>query len=276
MEAFLDTVLAELQSRRGLDLTGYRRAMLLRRLNVRMNAVSCPAPETYLNRLRTEPTECDRLIDAIAINVSEFFRNPATWAFLGEVVLPDMLDRKAAEGHRELRIWCAGCASGEEAYSIAILIVEALEEGISDWAVHIFATDIDQHALRIAEQGAFDRSQIRNVQVGALDRHFVPARDRFEIRPSIRSMVSFDCDDLVSPARQAPAGSVFGTFDLVLCRNVLIYFSVPLQTRVLAKLRESLAVGGVLVLGHSESIARMVEPGFEEVAHWARVYRRKH
>ncbi len=127
---------------------------------------------------------------------------------------------------------------------------------MADWRLHIFATDIDANALKTAAEGVYPRESFENTKLGILGEHFTAVGEGYRIRTFIRKMVWFSQDDLTSPHRFAPKHSIFGTFDLVFCRNVLIYFSLELQDRVLDKLFKSLDKGGYLILGESESLSR--------------------
>jgi len=270
----LDAILAELKRARGLDFSGYRRGMLERRLALCMVKAGCTNSLEYLELLRKNPAECDRFIRAVAINVSAFFRNPIVFEILAQTILPDIVEHKRRAGHRELRVWSAGCAEGEEVYSAAILIHQALRDESGDWAVHVFATDIDASLLQRAAEGVYPRARCENTKLGLLDAYFTARGDGFEVQPFIRDMVSFSQDDLTSPKRMAPAESVFGTFDLVLCRNVLIYFMRGLQDTVFARLYGSLATGGYLILGEAEALSPEMASPFETVDRKNRIYRK--
>ncbi len=272
MPSQLDAVLAELRESRGVDLGGYRRSMLQRRLAARMAQTRCDDPAAYLARLRADPAEGDGLIDAIAINVSSFFRNPIVWEILAQTVLPEILQRKRQAGNNEIRVWSAGCAAGEEAFSAAILIHRALKDELADWRPYFFATDLDTNALNAAAEGVYPRERFENTKLGVLDDYFTACNGGYRIRPEIREMVWFSQDDLTSPHRFAPKESIFGDFDLVLCRNVLIYFSLELQQRVLDKLTKSLDNGSYLVLGESESLVGIDSSRFIEVDGKNRIY----
>jgi chemotaxis protein methyltransferase CheR len=251
---WLETVLAELWRGRGLDLSDYRRGTLERRLAVRMANLRLKDPGEYLQRLRSDPWECDRLIEAILIKVSSFFRDPLVFELLAHRVLPLIIERHRREHTRQIRVWSAGCSSGEEAYSVAILLAQALEDEGFPWHPSICATDISTEALAAAQTGRYRLESLETTQLGILDRFFRPTADGFEVIPEIRRMVHFSRDDLTSRPSLAPADSVFGSFDLVLCRNVLIYFSLKLQKRVQDKLYRALNPGGYLVLGMSEAL----------------------
>ncbi|HLD47674.1 MAG TPA: CheR family methyltransferase, partial [Desulfobaccales bacterium] len=160
---------------------------------------------------------------------------------------------------RQIRVWSAGCATGEEAYSVAILLAQALEVEDSPCLPYICATDISSQALATAQTGRYHRESLETTNLGVLDRSFRPTAEGFEVIPEIRCMVHFSRDDLTSRQSLAPADSVFGSFDLVLCRNVLIYFSLDLQRLVLDKLYRALNPGGALVIGIFESLPREME-----------------
>lgn len=258
-KVWLEAVLEELRRVRGLDLSDYRRATLERRLAARMANLRLKDPGEYLQRLRSDPSECDRLIETIVIKVSSFFRAPLVFELLAHRVLPLIMERHRREHTRQIRVWSAGCATGEEAYSGAILLAQALEDEDFPWLPYICATDISPEALAAAQTGSYRRESLETTLLGILDRFFRPTADGFEVIPEIRRMVHFSRHDLTSRHSFAPADSVFGSFDLVLCRNVLIYFSLDLQKRVQDKLYGALTPGGYLVLGMSESLSPEME-----------------
>ncbi len=256
---FLNKVVSTLRTERNIDVSGYRENMLRRRVAARMAKVCHGDPANYLQRLQASPDECDRLIEAITINVSSFFRDPGVYESLARDVLPELIERKQAGGTKELRVWSAGCATGEEPYSIAILVDQALKGRKSDWSCLIFATDLDNAVLERAKVGVYDRKQLTDTRLGVVDGYFTPEGDGYRLRPFLSKMVQFSWGDLASPEHAIPAGSIFGSFDLVLCRNVLIYFSTDVQAAVFAQLDRSLAPGGYLVLGDSETLCPELE-----------------
>lgn len=245
--------------------------MLQRRLAARLAVLGNPEPNLYLQRLRSEPAECDRLIEATSINVTSFFRNPAMWEFLAQTVLPATIERKQRGRGREFRAWSAGCASGEEAYGVAILLHEALSDELENWKVHIFATDLSEQALKTAARGVYPRERMEYTRLGRIDQYFRQSAGTYEVRPILRRMVWFSRDDLTSQ-RVAPAESIYGSFDLVLCRNVLIYFDQALQKRVFEKLSRAIAPGGYLVLGESELLDKDNEFGLKVMDRRNRIY----
>ena len=258
-QVWLEEVLEELRRARGLDLSSYRRGTLERRLAARMAAVNLKNPREYLERLSLDPLECDRLIETIEIKISSFFRDPLVFEFLAQRVLPLIIERRRRHPHRQIRVWSAGCAAGEEAYSLAILLAQVLEDENSRLLPYVCATDISPAALAAAQIGSYRRESFETTQMQVLDRFFTATANTFDVIPGIRRLVHFSRYDLTSGKSRAPADSVFGSFDLTLCRNVLIYFSLDLQHRVLEKLATALNPGGFLVLGMSESLAPVLE-----------------
>ncbi len=269
-----DLLLEKLRIVRGLDLRGYRREILFRRIGARLEKLGIPAQD-YPDYIDSTPGETDRLIDALQVNVSLFFRDPLCFEIIGQQMLPRIIGEKKTGSSREIRVWSAGCAGGEEAWSLAILIAEALRYETDQWFPAVFATDISHNALRTAAIGLYRRESFEHTRVGILDRYFTRENDLYEIRADIRKMVRFSRDDLTSDQRFAPAESIFGTFDLILCRNVLIYFSADLRSKVLRKLCMALARGAYLVLGSAESPVRDTEYGMSAVDRNSRIYRKK-
>lgn len=254
MNTVINDIVSELQRLRGIDFSSYRPGTLRRRVANRMANVNAADPDAYLHKLRTDPSEPDRLIDVLGVNVTHFFRDAMTFEILAHRVIPEMIERKKAQGKKEIRVWSAGCASGDEPYSVAILLAHALRKEAPEWRTYIFASDINQRALQQAARGRYSREHLRETKLGVLDDYFTPVGQEYEVAPAIRNMVHFCYDDLTSTQTSAPPDSIFGAFDMVFCRNLLIYFAPDLQTRVLEKLCSALDPHGHLVLGPSEAL----------------------
>jgi len=271
----LDKVIAWVWEVRGIDLAGYRRPMLERRLAARMRKLGISDQAGYVRRLASDRAECDRLIDAVGINVSSFFRDPLVFEIVRKRILPEILERKREKSSREIRVWSAGCGAGEEAYSIAILIHGAIKGEVANWIPRIFATDIDGEALAPASARAHPRERFDPTKLGILDEYLVSNETGFEVRPFIRKMVRFSRHDLTSRKTVTPPDSVFGSFDVVLCRNVLIYFSPSVQARAFENLCRAVARGGYLILGESESLDKEAELKLDTVDRSSRIFRKR-
>jgi len=267
-----DRVLERVREVTGFDLAGYRPALLERRLAARMRALALDSTRDYLSLLLSDAAESTRFIDALGINVSSFFRDPLVFEIIRKRVLPGILQRKREQKSKEIRVWSAGCAAGEEAYSLAILLHMVIGDDVDQWVPRIFATDMDSSALKAARTAVYQRDCFKTTQLGILDEHFIPNGTGFEPRSCIRGMVRFSHHDLTSTGAATPPDSVFGTFDLTLCRNVLIYFSSAAQERVLDHLCKSVATGGYLVLGKSESFIGAREAGFQPLEKGSNIY----
>jgi len=261
----LDEVLTLVRARTGNDFAWYRPAMLRRRLQRRMVQSRCEHLSDYVQMLRDSPDETDALAHEFLIGVTDFFRDVEAWDDLADAALPAFLADRPL-GDEPLRVWTPGCSSGEESYSIAMLLIEALEQRAQDIAVQVFATDIDLEALEVARHGVYPASIARSVSPQRLDRFFDRRGDTFVVRKSLRDHVMFAPQNLV---RDTP----FSRLDLVLCRNLLMYFEQSLQDRVVQLFHFALKPGGLLWLGKAESLNGHGAL-FEPLSHRARLYRR--
>ena len=197
--------------------------------------------------------------------MTEFFRDPEVFASLREQVLPELIASARTHG-RELRIWSAGCATGEEPYSLAIALCEALGDELAQFSVRIFATDVDAQAIAFARRGIYPPSALLGIPSALKERYFLATEGGWVVAPTLRSLVIFGDHDL---GQRAP----FPDMDLVLCRNVLIYFTTDLQTRALQLCAYALRDGGYLVLGQAEAVAPLAEL-FEPMEGKVKIFRR--
>jgi len=240
----MDRFLAQLRDRTGIDFAAYRRPTIGRRLERRIAATHSTGLADYRRYVLRHPEEIHRLRGSLLIKVTDFFRDADLFEAIRSRYLPRLLD--LARDRRELRLWSAGCATGEEAYSLAMLVSDALGADMANWSVRIFGTDADPEAIAFARRGIYPASALKGVPEPMLARHFRHLDGAFEVAPHIRAMTVFGEHDL---AQRAP----FPRIDLVLCRNVLIYFTSELQRRALHLFAFSLRDGGYLVLGKSET-----------------------
>ncbi|MEV6927262.1 CheR family methyltransferase [Dactylosporangium sp. NPDC051485] len=244
-DAEFEALLAYLKETRGFDFTGYKRSSLMRRVDRRLAAVAPAGYGEYLDYLQVHPDEFPALFNTILINVTGFFRDPDAWATLTRDVLPRLLSRRDGP----LRVWSAGCASGEEAYSLAIVLAEALGAERFRERVKIYATDVDDEALAHARQATYTAREVEHVDPDLLGRYFEPVGPRYTFRKDLRRSVIFGRNDLV---QDAPIGRI----DLLACRNTLMYFNAETQARIVSRLHFALAPGGVLFLGKAEMLLR--------------------
>jgi chemotaxis methyl-accepting protein methylase len=271
----LKPILDYLMEKRGFDFSGYHPAMLARRIGHRVTALNGKDFKDYLLHVKDNPAEIDRLLDVITINVSRFFRDTLTFELLADRILPAMVLEKARRRDLSLRIWSAGCAMGEEPYSVAILIHELLRKEGLMMDLHMFATDIDAKILKGAEKAVYPISSVENIKYRLLTRYFTPAGDCFRLVPEIRDQVGFSLYDMLDKKHIVPPESIFGNFDLVLCRNLLIYFNTDYQDTLFAKLHHSLSPKGILVLGEAEAPTPKYQHSFIRMGEFGPIYRKK-
>jgi two-component system, chemotaxis family, CheB/CheR fusion protein len=260
LRSFLDLV----RERAGIDFSTYKKGTILRRLQRRMLATRTADLAEYRKFIEANPEEFGRLTSSFLIKVTEFFRDTELFDYLRKEVVPQLVE-DARSGDRELRVWCAGCATGEEPYSLAMLIAEAVGDDPLD--VRIFATDVDNDAIAFARRGLYAASVVANVPEPLRERYMTRSGDRYEISKAIRAMTVFGQHDL---AQRAP----FPRLDLAMCRNVLIYFTPELQRRALHLFAFALRDGGYLALGKSE-YATMLAEHFVLADARQKVYRRQ-
>jgi len=230
--------------------------------------------DQYLNLLANNSKFVDSLISSLTVNVSEFFRNPLVFEVVNSVILADLITRKKNKEFSSIRIWSAGCSFGEEAYSIAILLMEALAEKYPEIKPEIFATDIDEQALLKARNGVYPENSIDNMRYHWVNKYFKQKDNFFYLSSKIREMVSFSQSDLLDLKHYAPQESIFGNFDICFCRNVLIYFGRLSQKRIFTNMYRSLAPNGYLILGETESIPYVYEKKFQKINQSCKIYQK--
>jgi chemotaxis protein methyltransferase CheR len=254
-----------LLEKRGFDLAMYKDHCVKRRIATRVRALGFNSAGPYLDILRRNETELDALLAAISIHVSQFFRNPTTFAALEERILPELIRRATLSVRRELRLWSVGCAGGEEPYSLALLLDELAPRHLR---VSILATDVSPPVLEQAREGLFDPVRLTEVPEAVRARYFTAEGRNYRLAEHICKMVQFQRHDILT-SMEYPAA------DLILCRNVLIYFSREKQEYILTRFAAALPAGGFLVLGRAETLLGEPRQLFQPECSVERIYRRK-
>ncbi|KUI39341.1 CheR family methyltransferase [Mycobacterium sp. GA-2829] len=240
-----ESLLRYLRDSRGFDFTGYKRTSLMRRVRHRMDQAGYETFEEYLDVLQASSDEFAALFNTILINVTDFFRDAGAWDFMREEVVPSLL---ADRGPNDpIRVWSAGCAAGQEAYTLAMVMAEALGPEAFRQRVKIYATDVDEEALAEARAATYDAKAVESIPTELLHRYFEQIGGRYVFRKDLRRAVIFGRNDLV---KDAPISRV----DLLVCRNTLMYLNAETQRNVLSRLHFAIAPNGTLFLGHAEML----------------------
>ncbi|MEP6998245.1 MAG: chemotaxis protein CheB [Betaproteobacteria bacterium] len=242
----LSAITGELRARTGHDFSGYKEKTLVRRLQRRMQLLQVTTPTAYIEEYRQHPDELDRLVEELLIGVTQFFRDPAAFEALAATVLKGLVAGKGAD--ETVRIWVPGCATGQEAYTIAMLLREAMDKRRARPKIQIFGTDIDDRAIAVARLGRY-RKPVAGVSPERFERWFIEETDDCCVVPEIREMCVFSAHSII---KHPP----FSKLDLISCRNLLIYIDAAMQDRVMRTFHYALKPGGRLFLGSSESVTR--------------------
>lgn len=238
-------LLTYLKRSRGFDFTGYKRPTLMRRVSKRMQEIGVESFNQYIDRLEVEPEEFVQLFNTILINVTSFFRDSSTWEYIGSEIVPQIAAGK--QPTEPIRVWSAGCASGQEAYTLAIVMAEAL--GIEQFKtqVKIYATDVDDEALNQARRATYTDKEVSSVPPQLLERYFERSDSLYTFRHDLRRSVIFGRHDLL---QDAPISRI----DLLTCRNSLMYFNVEAQAKIIARFHFAFNDSGFLFLGKAEML----------------------
>lgn len=251
-----------------LDCHQFKDSYLRRRITVRMRARDAPSFRDYSKLLSSDPSEYEFLMKDLTINVTHFFRDRPVFKFFEEEVLPLLIYEKVKADRRVIRFWSAGCSSGEEAYSLAIMIKEMLGEQFDNFIVSIIGTDVDEKIVKQAKKGSYMPGQLENVNPKYLKEYFDFDGEKYHISGEIKKIVKFRKQDLFSKEKGK-------NFDFIFCRNVVIYFTRKMQDRLFMEFYNSLNDGGYLVIGKTETLLGESQARFESVSARERIYKKE-
>jgi two-component system CheB/CheR fusion protein len=237
-----------IKNRYAIDFSLYKQSTILRCLDRRIRICQIPTLEEYLSYLKDNSTEVESLYNSLLIGVTRFFRDTDAFDVINNKVIPEIVENKAE--NTVIRVWVAGCSTGEEAYSLAILFKEYLDTVQRNITVKIFATDIDSNAIEYASTGIYPESISDEISLDLLNRYFIKKRDGYHVSKYIREMVIFSSHNVIN-------NPPFHKIDLLTCRNLLIYFQPDLQNRIISTFQFALETNGFLFLGSSESTGKM-------------------
>jgi len=255
-----------LKNIRGFNLDIYKDKCTRRRIAIRIRATHCRNAEEYGEILRQKADEPDQLLRVLTIHVSQFFRNLSTFEKLRSEIIPNLFEVGDADGRGRLTFWSVGCASGEEPYSLALILKEIFPRESIRERVAILATDVDTNILEVARIGIYGEERLAEVPETIRNRWFRKMDGKYNLLPEIKEMVDFKNSDLAER-------DSFPESDLILCRNVLIYFERQHQEKILNGFADVLRKGGILVMGKSETLFGAIRARFQTVCPIERIYR---
>ena len=251
---------------RDFNLDAYKDKCVRRRIAIRIRANHCTSVQEYCNLLCTDKNELDHLLKALTIHVSQFFRNLTTFEKLRTVIIPHLFSYARQNNKKNLRFLSLGCSSGEEPYSLALLLAEYFSKEILEIPVAIDATDVDAGILETAAKAVYNHDRLLETPINFIQKYFSEEGPLYRLSPSIKEMVSFSNVDMFN-------NQTYHSCDLILCRNVMIYFAREQQEKVLANIARALGKHGFLVLGKSETILGESRTHFQTICPIERIYR---
>lgn len=254
--------------RSGFSLGSYKDKCIKRRIAIRMRANRCSTPEEYCKLLQNDQEEVELLLKVLTIHVTQFFRNPSTFQKLKDEIIPYLFTIAENDDRKTLRLWSVGCASGEEPYTLALILRNSFAEEMEKTKVSILGTDVDPAILETARQATYDPERLSEVSQKMKERYFDQVGRKYRLLPETAQMVSFETGDLLRL-------DSYGESDLILCRNVLIYLDRNEQEKVLKGFADALRPGGVLLLGKSETLVSAIRPQFTVICPVERLYRKR-
>jgi two-component system, chemotaxis family, CheB/CheR fusion protein len=259
----LAEIISLLRTKTSHDFALYKPGTLSRQIERRMTLASVDDSGRYLEMLREDSDELKLLAKDLLINVTSFFRDPKAFELLAEEVIPDLVRRHPSD--QPLRIWVAGCSTGEETYSLAMLFLEEIAAAKRNVRLQVFASDVDEDAIALAREGRYPESVAADVSPVRLGRFFTLEEHGYRVVPELRGVVVFTVQDVL-------ADPPFSRLDLISCRNLLIYLRPEAQEKVLRLFHFALSEGGVLMLGGSETVGSL-DDRFEPISKTRRIYR---
>jgi chemotaxis protein methyltransferase CheR len=264
-----DLIRRHLLRSRGFDISGYSRSFFNRSIRKRVGRTDSRGPLEYVGLLRKSDEEVNELISCLSVNVTDFFRDPDAFDALSALVLRPLVARKTELGWSALRIWSAGCATGQETYSLAMCVLEEMRKGDArkDLVIRIMGTDLSKAALDFANAGVYNQDGVKGIPRRLLAEYFESCEAGYKASQTLKSIIRFGSGNLLDRPK-----SKF--FDLIVCRNVVIYFSRPMHDKVIDNFNEALRPGGFLMLGRTETLMGSRRQLFEGVDHENRIFRK--
>lgn len=236
----------------GIDVLKYDAVFLDRSLSKRMSAMHCDSADSYIQLLRQHPRESNSLLNTLHNSYSEFFRNPLSFSVLEQILLPSLILQKKNTKRKEIRIWSAACAAGQETYSIAMLLEELIRNSADPIRYCIFATDQSESQVSKAIQGCYPETAFHHMSQKRMKQWCIKDGETYTIDPALKRNIDFSVFDLFDRHLSCPPASIFGDFDIVVCANLLFYYTPEYRKIILDKTGHSLRKEGYLITGETE------------------------
>ncbi len=235
----------------GLDISRYDKFFLNKSVERRMLATNCSSSTDYSKLIEQSCVERHLFFDSLHVGYSEFFRNPLTFAVLEQIILPSLIIKNKNSSRKEMRIWSSACASGQEAYSVAILVNEQ-KKNFPQIDFRIFGTDKSEIEVKSAQKGAYPIASLNNLTMKRVDEWFDKADNIYTVKPELKKSVDFSVFDLFNEQLNSPPVSIYGDFDIIFCANLLFYYQDKYREFIIKKISKCLCAGGVLITGEAE------------------------
>ena len=258
---------------KGIDINRYDEMFIKKSINIRITDKLCLSEEMYLKLLENNDEEVDLLLGLLQNSYSEFFRNPLTFAVLEHILIPAIILKKKNANKKEIRIWSAASAAGQEAYSLAIILEEFQNNNYERFKFRIFATDQSQFQLSEAQMGDFEASSLNNMSFKRVKQCFDKNGSRYKIKPELKKNINFSVFDLLNEHLSSPPQSIFGDFDLVFCANLLFYYKPESRRIMLEKVENCMAEDGYLITGEAEREI-FLNNNFKEVYPYSAIFQK--
>lgn len=261
-------------NRIGLDVSRYEDHFLNQSIQKRIIETGCNSVEAYYKLFRQDSNEPKVFFNSLHNSYSEFFRNPLTFGVLERIILPMIILNKFNNKKKEIRLWSAATAAGQEAYSLAILLEELISNGHPKLKYRIFATDHLEMQLHVAQKGIYGASVLSQLTMMRIQRWFDKHGDRFAIKPEIKNQIDFSVFDLFSESLVCPPSSIFGDFDIIICANLLFYYKPVYRKIILNKISSCIADGGFIIVGETER-DMFIQDKYQEVYPQSGIFQKK-